>query len=344
MRILLPLILMLCGSAFAVTGYSLPNDFSAGDTIKASKIMANYRAGSTWSTANADSLETKFMRFSDAKDTLFDTLKAKRVRASTELISSGTLTTAGLATVDSLHSVKGISGTNVWMTGTIFTDSIYANSGINAATADFTEVNSSGHVNGTTGGFSSTMTVDSLKSTKGISATTGRFSGALSGTTLTASGTATVDSLASTKGAYIGGKVGIGRIPTTHTVEVQGGVYAYGNGATAYILSHRSTGERLYIGGEFGKGGIGTESDHPLQFSTNNTLALTIGTDQSATFAGKIVPTAIATPANPAASAMQFYFKGSKFILQYNDGGTQRWKYLDLAGTGVTWVHSTSAP
>ena len=38
------------------------------------------------------------------------------------------------------------------------------------------------------------------------------------------------------------------------------------------------------------------------------------------------------------------YIKDSYFILRYNDGGTTRYKYLDLSGTGVTWVHSTSEP
>lgn len=38
------------------------------------------------------------------------------------------------------------------------------------------------------------------------------------------------------------------------------------------------------------------------------------------------------------------YMKGSYFILKYNDGGTTRYKYLDLSGTGTTWTHSTSEP
>ena len=38
------------------------------------------------------------------------------------------------------------------------------------------------------------------------------------------------------------------------------------------------------------------------------------------------------------------YCNGSKFILRYNDSGTVRYKYLDMAGTGVTWVHTTTAP
>jgi len=52
------------------------------------------------------------------------------------------------------------------------------------------------------------------------------------------------------------------------------------------------------------------------------------------------------TPPNPSASsdAYHLYMKSDKLIIQYNDGGTVRYKYLDLTGTGVTWVHTTSAP
>jgi hypothetical protein len=38
------------------------------------------------------------------------------------------------------------------------------------------------------------------------------------------------------------------------------------------------------------------------------------------------------------------YVKGTNFIIKYDDGGTTRYKYLDLAGTGTTWAHSTSEP
>jgi len=38
------------------------------------------------------------------------------------------------------------------------------------------------------------------------------------------------------------------------------------------------------------------------------------------------------------------YIKGTYFIIYYNDGGVTRYKYLDLSGTGVTWVHATSEP
>lgn len=52
-----------------------------------------------------------------------------------------------------------------------------------------------------------------------------------------------------------------------------------------------------------------------------------------------------ATPSDPADGAeVRVYMKADKFILQYNDAATVRYKYLDLTGTGVTWVHTTTAP
>jgi hypothetical protein len=41
---------------------------------------------------------------------------------------------------------------------------------------------------------------------------------------------------------------------------------------------------------------------------------------------------------------IRVYQSGSKIVYQYKDSGTVRYKYLDMAGTGVTWVHTTSAP
>lgn len=38
------------------------------------------------------------------------------------------------------------------------------------------------------------------------------------------------------------------------------------------------------------------------------------------------------------------YITGTYLVIKYNDGGTTRYKYLDLSGTGTTWVHSTTEP
>ena len=51
------------------------------------------------------------------------------------------------------------------------------------------------------------------------------------------------------------------------------------------------------------------------------------------------------TPSDPSQSnEASIYLKSNKLIFVYNDAGTIRYKYLDLTGTGVTWVHTTTAP
>lgn len=52
-----------------------------------------------------------------------------------------------------------------------------------------------------------------------------------------------------------------------------------------------------------------------------------------------------ANTGNPnSGSEAVIYMKADKLIITYNDGGTQRWKYLDLTGTGATWTHTTTPP
>jgi hypothetical protein len=53
---------------------------------------------------------------------------------------------------------------------------------------------------------------------------------------------------------------------------------------------------------------------------------------------------AAAAPTTPGSGRMRVYFRSNKMVFQFQDGGTTRYKYLDLTGTGVTWVHTTAAP
>ena len=51
------------------------------------------------------------------------------------------------------------------------------------------------------------------------------------------------------------------------------------------------------------------------------------------------------TPTNPTQSAeARMYVKDDKFIIQFNDAGTVRYKYLEMVGTNTTWVATTTAP
>lgn len=45
-----------------------------------------------------------------------------------------------------------------------------------------------------------------------------------------------------------------------------------------------------------------------------------------------------------SSNQMRLYVKGDKLILQWNDAGTARYKYLTLSGTGVAWTYSATAP
>lgn len=70
------------------------------------------------------------------------------------------------------------------------------------------------------------------------------------------------------------------------------------------------------------------------------------GTVGGATFL-RMSPTLVnpPTPTNTTSGvAPQIYIKGTKIVFQFEDAGTVRYKYLDLSGTGVTWVHTTVAP
>ncbi len=52
-----------------------------------------------------------------------------------------------------------------------------------------------------------------------------------------------------------------------------------------------------------------------------------------------------ATPASPASGTeINHYVKGDKYVLQFNNGGTVRYYYLDLTAASGSWTHTTSAP
>ena len=86
------------------------------------------------------------------------------------------------------------------------------------------------------------------------------------------------------------------------------------------------SGDKNYLEGKLGCG----ESDPDTQLHVDG--AVTLEEESS-------------TPSNPTSgSQCRMYMKDDKLIIQYNDGGTVRYKYLDLTGTGVTWTHTTTAP
>tara|TARA_R110000824_G_scaffold125243_3_gene284235 strand:+ start:9379 stop:10260 length:882 start_codon:yes stop_codon:yes gene_type:complete len=52
-----------------------------------------------------------------------------------------------------------------------------------------------------------------------------------------------------------------------------------------------------------------------------------------------------ASPDNPASHVNgRIYVRSKQLVIQYNDGGTVRYRTLPLSGTGTTWSHTTDAP
>lgn len=88
------------------------------------------------------------------------------------------------------------------------------------------------------------------------------------------------------------------------------------------------------------------ETEFSIAVGNANVKDLTVDAAGNVTIAGYLgLKTVASTPASPGAGAQgNVYIRNNRFIVQYNDSGTVRYKYLDLSGTGITWVHTTTPP
>jgi len=136
------------------------------------------------------------------------------------------------------------------------------------------------------------------------------------------------------------------------------------NGAYAYIGAYTSgTSSELYISNRVNNTGTPAQTQHSTitlvpsrkEGSTNygGSLMLacfnsTYSYESAALFTDMYlnVGAISSTPTRglTSSSDAQVYIKGGYLVFRYNDGGTYRYKYLNLAGTGTSWTHSTTAP
>lgn len=98
----------------------------------------------------------------------------------------------------------------------------------------------------------------------------------------------------------------------------------------------------IVLGQQFSSGGkfkVGINSTAPSS-------ALNIGATGVAAAAGALTfDEESVTPSNPSQdNQVRMYLKADKLVIQFNNAATVRYKYLDLTGTTVTWIHTTTAP
>jgi hypothetical protein len=131
---------------------------------------------------------------------------------------------------------------------------------------------------------------------------------------------------------------------------------SYGRSASGTYLGQNRAGAAFYAASPNTVLGVGTRNATSLVFGTDNNERMRITGDGNVGIgntspgsklhvSGTVTLDQTSTPTNPAQSAEgRIYIRNNKLIIQFNDAGTVRYKYLDLTGTGVTWVQSTTAP
>jgi len=89
MRTAILLVLSLAAGAFALQDLNFPNNFSAGDTIKASNFQANNDSLENLWARNQDSSDAVFIRFTDLSDgdSTLDSLRVNAIRSNPDIDS-----------------------------------------------------------------------------------------------------------------------------------------------------------------------------------------------------------------------------------------------------------------
>jgi hypothetical protein len=133
----------------------------------------------------------------------------------------------------------------------------------------------------------------------------------------------------SNRGIFVNGTSGAMALSagSNNGIAIQGAGYSVSGGHGVGGYFYASDGE---VALKTGPGNVGIGTDTPGSKLDVN---------------GAVTLEPAGTPSSPAQSnEARIYIRNNKFIIQFNDGGTVRYKYLGLTGTGVTWQHTTVAP
>lgn len=144
----------------------------------------------------------------------------------------------------------------------------------------------------------------------------------------------------------MGSSINVGQIQTATGQRVQVGCSTSGtcdiiNGNGLFV----STPNGMLLGTREIQNWIGINVANAEVSGTINAWAIKTGTGK-VEFGEEVTLNEIGTtPGAPSTSNQaNFYVKNDKFIIQFDDAGTVRYKWLDLNGVGVLWMTSTTAP
>lgn len=210
-------IVVLCwNSPNAFQDATKPYTFAPRDTIKATKLNANWDTLYSRTNDLYDSLDVKFIRFNDFRDSTIDSIKANRIMGNPSIDSI-----QGLNVLRGNPDIDSISGTTKFTGAKTFVDVVT---------------------------FSSTASVDSLFSTKGIKAPA--FTGNVQGT-LQNPGLASIEKTVSSNSLEASGPLVLFNNETgpLDSVTSLTGTYA-NNGLVTFV---KTAGDSTFfnLGGEF---------------------------------------------------------------------------------------------
>lgn len=164
------------------------------------------------------------------------------------------------------------------------------------------------------------------------------------GSNVNVSGYITLDSIKSRQNLWINNAVGIGESLTVYSAAnfVSGITLGANGGVDGVAKFFAGIGSNIiYL-----EPPTSVPSDITVKLpNASGNIGLRDGNQDFTSVASETFTERSGTPSNPTSGTeARIYMKGDKLIIQFNDGGTVRYKYLDLTGTGVTWTHTTSAP
>lgn len=115
--------------------------------------------------------------------------------------------------------------------------------------------------------------------------------------------------------------------------------------ATVTISAEEEDYDQSYIRVKSGSAGTGTIILNPVEY------VLVSQGDLRLSYGGIVIGSSSIDPPNrtlvlaqPSANQVDVYIKNDNLIFKFYDGGTTRYKYLDLTGSGATWQHATTEP